>query len=299
MDINYCNAHKQPNQKSKKNWTPKWTWWEAWTAAGSRRSKSNTKTPLVKKRKKQSHIQPWTRHNPPVIIDKFLPTINTRRYFFCQNSGSGRTRSSGKLPPRNQSPNDLMTDPTKKRKSANAKHAIHEHPHTHTHTHKTESSTITSRLMRYHMTELPTKQHSELWASNRKKQTNNSKSPPPAHNKTKKRNPCHTKTKGERRTPTQRATQKRVSRERRRKTHQRRQGSEYRDLTWTLNCFFHTKNTRLLGIQQTKTSPLSSSSSSSSSWLSLSSSSSSSSSFVYILIPPPKYREGKGFQQQI
>jgi hypothetical protein len=33
------------------------------------------------------------------------------------------------------------------------------------------------------------------------------------------------------RIPRKRATQKRVSRERRRKAHQRRQGSEYRDLT--------------------------------------------------------------------
>ncbi len=166
---------------------------------------------------------------------------------------------------------------------------------THTHTHKTESSTITWRLMRYHMTELPTKQHRELWASNReekKKQTT-----PRAHllHTTNRKKETHAtqKQKGKDAPQERGPHKKRVSRERRRKTHQRRQGSEYRDLTWTLNCFFHTKNTRLLGIQQTKTSPLLLL------LLLLLTLSLSSSSFVYIRIPPPKHREGKGFQQQI
>jgi hypothetical protein len=69
-----------------------------------------------------------------------------------------------------------MTDPTKKKKKCKRK-ARDSCTSTHAQKKKTESSTKTSRLMRYHMTELPTKQHRELGTSNRKKQTNNSKSP--------------------------------------------------------------------------------------------------------------------------
>jgi hypothetical protein len=51
MNINYCNAHKQPNQKSKQLNSLSGHDEKLETAAGSRRSKSNTKTPRVKKEK--------------------------------------------------------------------------------------------------------------------------------------------------------------------------------------------------------------------------------------------------------
>jgi hypothetical protein len=118
--------------RNQNNWTPKWTWWEAWDCSRIQEVKKQYQNTAAKEKKKQNHVQPWTRHSPPVIIDKFLPTINTRRFFFCQNSGSGRTRSSGKPPPRNQSPTILWLIQQQKKKKCKRK-ARDSWTSTHTH----------------------------------------------------------------------------------------------------------------------------------------------------------------------
>ncbi len=47
---------------------------------------------------------------------------------------------------------------------------------------------------------------------------------------------------------------RRRPRKKQKKTHQRRQGSEYLDLTWTLNCFCRTENTRLPAVKNKRNS---------------------------------------------